>query len=166
MLIVPFILLTTFIISLVKKINIYDNFIEGIKESFSLCINLLPYLMSVFMLIALLQASGISGILSKVLATPLEWFGIPKELCELMILRPISGSGSLGATEVIFQNYGVDSYISRCASVVMGCNDTIFYIVAVYFATSEDKSTGLAIPISIFASFIGAVFGCYICRFL
>lgn len=164
--IVPVIILLTLIFAAIKKASVYDSFIIGIRESFSLVISLLPYLASVFMLIEIFRASGLSQKLSDVLAVPMSWLGIPKELIELLILRPLSGSGSLAVVEKIFAEYGVDSYIARSASVIMASNDTILYISAVYLSTSEDKSAGAAIPISIVSSLFGAISACLLCKIM
>lgn len=164
--VVPVILLLTILFAVVKKVPVYDGFLAGLKESFSLVINLLPYFATVFMLIEVFRVSGLSQTISDILAVPLSCIGIPKELCELIILRPLSGSGSLAVAEKIFVDYGVDSYVARCASVVMASNDTILYISAVYVSKCSDKKTGAAIPISLFASLVGTVVACLICQVL
>lgn len=166
MLIVPVLLIITFLIALMYKIPVYDSFVEGTKEAFQLTISILPYLATILISIELMRLSGLSAMLGRAVAPVFGFMGIPKELCELLILRPLSGSGSLSLLETIYKDYGVDSYISRSASVIMGCSDTIFYVVAVYFSTSKDKKSGLAIPISIFASLIGAIVSCAICRII
>lgn len=164
--IVPVIILITIVTAAIKKVNIYNCFIQGTRDSMQLMIDLLPFLVSIFMLLRIFQASGISEHISTLLATPLSLLGIPNELIELLILRPISGTGSLTIVEDLYQKYGVDSYIARCASVIMASNDTVLYIVAVYFSTSKDKRSGLAIPISLFATFAGAILSCLLCRII
>lgn len=164
--VVPAIIIITLVIAAIKKVSIYDNFIVGIRDSLSLIVFLLPYLASIFMLIEIFKVSGLSQRVSDILAIPLSYLGIPKELCELLILRPLSGTGSLVVVENIFNTYGVDSYVARCASVIMASNDTILYIVAVYMSSSKDKSTGPAIPISIISSIFGAILACLFCKFM
>lgn len=164
--VVPVIIILTLIFALIKKASVYDSFIVGIRESLSLVISLLPYLASIFMLMEIFRASGLSVKLSEILATPLSYIGIPKELCELLILRPLSGSGSLAVVEKIFSEYGVDSYVARSASVIMASNDTIFYIAAVYLSSCKDKSAGAAIAISLASSLVGAICACLLCRII
>ena len=146
MLITPVLLIITLLVALLKKIPVYDSFIEGIKEAFNLVISLLPYLAAILISIELMRASGLSQMLGRAVSPVFKVMGIPPQLCELLILRPLSGSGSLSLLEKIYADYGVDSYIGRCASVIMGSSDTIFYIVAVYFSTSKDKKAGLPYP--------------------
>ncbi|MGN1042047.1 MAG: hypothetical protein ACI4SK_01035 [Christensenellales bacterium] len=164
--VIPVVIILTLIVAVIKKASVYDSFIIGIRESLSLVISLLPYLTSIFMLMEIFRVSGLSVKLTELLATPLSFLGIPKELCELLILRPLSGSGSLAVVENIFTEYGVDSYVARCASVIMASNDTIFYIAAVYLSTSKDKSCGQAVAISLVCSLFGAISACLLCRFL
>jgi len=162
--VVPAILILTIVFAMIKKVPVYDSFIDGAKESFALVVSLLPYLAGIFMLLEVLQISGLSVKISAVLGYPFRYIGIPKELCELLFLRPLSGTGSLAVVEKIFAEHGVDSYVARCASVIMASNDTVLYITAVYLSTSKDKTSGLAIPISIFASLVGAVAACLLCK--
>lgn len=164
--IVPGIILISVISAIVKKVSVYDSFIDGIKEAVSLTIGLLPYLMSIFILLEVFEVSGINTYISKYLGFFFKLFGIPQELSELIIIRPVSGSGSLGMLEVILEKYGADSYVGRCASVVCGCNDTIFYIVAVYMSKCKEKSAMSAIVISLISSFIGVIASCFICKFI
>ena len=166
MLIIPVLLLITLLIALIKNIPVYDSFVEGAKESLTLVIKILPYIAGILLAIELMQISGRSAMLGRAVSPAFKVLGIPPELSELLILRPLSGSGSLSLLEKIYQEYGVDSYVSRCASVIMGCSDTILYIVAVYFSTSKDKKSGLAIPISLAATFLGAILSCALCRIL
>ncbi len=166
MIIIPILLLITLLIAIMYNIPVYDSFVEGTKEALNLVIKIIPYLVAILISIELMRASGLSAMLGRAVSPIFNLVGVPSELCELLILRPLSGSGSISLLEKIYKENGVDSYISRCASVIMGCSDTIFYIVAVYFSTSKDKKSGLAIPISIIASLIGAIIACLLCKIL
>lgn len=164
--VVPAVILFTIVFAVLKKVSVYDGFVDGIKESLSLVVSLLPYLASIFMLLEVFKVSGLSRKLSEFLSVPLSFLGVPKELCELLILRPLSGSGSLAVVEKIFAEHGVDSYVARCASVIMASNDTILYIAAVYLGTSKDKSAGPAIPIALAVTVFGAVISCLLCKIM
>ena len=164
--VIPAVILLTLIASVIKKVSVFDSFVEGGKEAAKLIVSLLPYFTSIFLLIEVFEASGLNVYISKYLGYVFGVFGIPSELSELIIVRPLSGSGSLCVLEDVLTKYGADSYVGRCASAICGASDTIFYIVAVYLSGSEDKRAPLAIPISVAASFIGVVEACFICRFL
>jgi spore maturation protein B len=162
--VIPALILTTFIWALIKKVPLFDTFAQGGKEAAKLTITVFPYLAAIFILLELMRLAGISKMLSDFLAPALHVLGIPREVSELIILRPLSGSGSLAMLETIHATYGVDSYIARCAAVISASSDTVFYITAVYLSTSKDKRTGAAIPIALAAAFAGAVIGCAVVR--
>jgi len=154
------------IISLIKKVNAYDSFVSGAKQAIDLCINTFPYLVAIFSIVELLQASGLSLLISK-LASPIFGFlGIPPELTEFLIIRPFTGSGSIGMLSNIFSLYGPDSYISKCACVIMSCSETTFYVVAVYFSTTKIKKLRYVIPVCLLSALLGSVLACAICKVL
>jgi len=92
--------------------------------------------------------------------------GIPKELSELIIIKNFSGSGSLALLENIYINFGTDSYIGRCASIIMGSSEAILFISAVYFAKTKIKNLTPAIIIATIVNFFSAVLSCFICKFI
>lgn len=104
--------------------------------------------------------------LSRLLAAPLQWLGIPKELAGLVVLRPVSGSGSLAMLNDVLTKYGPDSYIGRCATMIVDGCDTVFYIATIYFAQTKVKNTGKAIAIALFVSFLSCLLGCWLCRIM
>lgn len=162
--VLPVIVILSVILGLIKRVKVYDCFVEGAKTSLQLTLSIFPYLFAMFMLIALMRQSGFSAWLSTFLAPAFKVVGIPKELIELVLLRPFSGSGSLALLTQIYQQYGADSYVSRCASVMMGSTETVFYVSAVYFANTKVKNTGWAVPIALFCTLIGCIFTCFLCR--
>lgn len=164
--IIPVFIVFVLIFSLVKKINAYDSFISGAKQAIDLCINTFPYLVAIFSIVELLQASGLSQIISTIASPVFNFFGIPPELTEFLIIRPFTGSGSIGMLSNIFSLYGPDSYISKCACVIMSCSETTFYVVAVYFSTTKIKKLRYTIPVCLLSALIGAILSCAICRIL
>lgn len=163
---IPVFLLITFVVALIKRVNLFETFTAGIADALKLVVNIIPYLAAIFIAVELMRASGISAWLGKGISPAFSLLGIPKELSELLILRPLSGSGSLVLLEDIFVTYGVDSYPARVASVLMGSTDTVFYIAAVYFSAAKEKKSGLAIPIAMTASFIGTVLAVWLCKIM
>ena len=164
--IIPVFIIFVLIISLIKKVNAYDSFVSGAKQAIDLCINTFPYLVAIFSIVELLQASGLSLLISK-LASPIFGFlGIPPELTEFLIIRPFTGSGSIGMLSNIFSLYGPDSYISKCAGVIMSCSETTFYVVAVYFSTTKIKKLRYVIPVCLLSALLGSVLACAICKVL
>lgn len=164
--ILPAILLLLLVYCAAKKVGVYDCFTEGVKEALKLIYSIFPYIAAIFILIQLFKVSGISGYVTRALAVPLSFLGIPPELAELLILRPLSGGGTLAILEGIFNEYGADSYVSKCAAVVMGSTETILYIAAIYFSSTKIRKLRGAIGISLIASLAGAIVACALCRFI
>lgn len=151
--VIPVILVLLVLFAAIKRVNVYDAFVEGGKESMLLVKDVFPYLAAIFILIELFKTSGLTVYLTKIFEKPFAFFGIPKEVTEVMILRPFSGAGSVALLENIFKDYGADSYVGKCAAVIIGSSETIFYVCAVYFSKVKVKNLRFAIPISLVASF-------------
>ena len=162
--ILPIIFFALFIYCVIKKVNTYDHFVKGAKGAIQLVIDIFPYIASILIAVALLRASGITDFLAQLLSPIFKGLGMPPELCELVLLRPFTGSGSYGILENIFNTYGADSYISRCACVIMGCSETIFYVTTVYLSQTKVKKLFYAIPVALVCSLIGTIFACLICK--
>ncbi len=164
--ILPLLILTLLLYCLIKKINVYSVFTNGIKKTFPLIYSLFPYLCSIFVMTELFSASGLSDKFIKFLSPFFEKIGIPKELTPLIILKPFSGSGSLATLSEILSSCGADSYIGRCASCIYGSSETIFYVSAVYFARCKNKRLTTSIVISLFASFSSCIIACLLCKIM
>lgn len=166
-LVIPLLFLSLFLYAAVKKVKLYDAFAEGIKEAVPLILSIFPYLAAILMLSELFEQSGLSAWLTNALSPAFSLLGIPKEICKLVLLKPFSGSGSLALLSEIFEKFGADSYLARCACVAYGSGETVFYISAVYFANVKTKK-GLIKPIviSLAANFFAVILGCALCKVL
>ncbi len=164
--IIPVLFLIIFLFAIFKKVKPYDAFTLGAKSAIPFATSIFPYLVSIFVLTELFEASGLSSALLSVLSPLFNLFGIPKELTKLVLIKPFSGSGSLALLSEIYTQYGVDSYLARCASVIYGSSETVFYVAGVYFAGAKTKNLTKPIIISLVASFFSCVFACLICHIL
>ena len=163
---IPVLFLIILIVSIVKKVKPYDAFTFGAKSALPFAVNVFPYLASIFVMTELFEVSGLSNLFCSFLSPVMNLVGIPTELTKLVLIKPFSGSGSLALLSELFTVYGVDSYIARCACVIYGSSETVFYIAAVYFAGAKTKKLALPIIISLIASFFSCVFACFICKIL
>lgn len=164
--ILPIILLLMIVVCIVKRVRVYDCFLQGAKDSLSLIKDIFPYVAAIFVCISLFKASGLSQEVAKLLAKPLGYVGIPSEIAELILLVPLSGNGTIALLQDIISRYGADSYIARCAAVIAGGSETIFYISAVYLSMCKAKKLRYAIPVSLFATLLGALVACALCRIM
>ncbi len=163
---IPLLFIVIYIFATIKKVKPYDAFTLGAKSAVPYAVSIFPYLVSIFVLTELFEISGISNAVANFLAPVFRLIGIPKELTKLVLIKPFSGNGSLAILTEIFKTYGVDSYLARCACVIYGSSETVFYIAAVYFAGAKTKKLATPIIISLIASFFSCVFACFICRIL
>lgn len=164
--ILPIFIIALALFAVYKKVKIYDCFLDGTKETLSLVKTVFPYIATIYIVIMLFKTSGLSTHLTNALATPLGYLGIPKEITEIMLLVPISGNGTIALLEEVIATHGADSYVAKCAAVVAGGSETIFYIFAVYLSKCTVKRLNRAIPISLFCTLIGVVTACALCRIM
>ena len=163
---VPLLLLFAFLFAAAKKVPVYRAFTDGASKALPFAVRLFPYLAAIFCLTALMEQSGVSALLEKALSPLLSLLGIPKELGGLMIVKPFSGSGSLGVVADLCEKHGADSLIGRCASVVYGSSETTFYVSAVYFGGTGKKNLAFPIAASLIVGVLSAAVGCAAVRYL
>lgn len=164
--VIPILILLLFLYSVFKKQNVYELFVSGAKESVPLAISLFPYLVAIFFMNELLTLSGLLDLLIKVLSPIYNFFGVPNEVIQLVILKPLSGSGSLGILNDIYTKYGVNTYISFLASCIYGSSETVFYISAVYYIKCKNKKAIKGILISLTACFVSLTLTCLMCKII
>ena len=163
---VPILIVALFVFASFKRVNVYNSFVDGAKQSIPTAVAIFPYLFATFLMVNALRASGVSALIVDFVSPPFQLVGIPKQVLELLLIRPFSGSGSLAILSDVYNTYGTDSYVGNCASVIMGSSETVFYVSAVYFSQTCVKRLGWAIPIALFCNLAGGILACILCRFL
>ena len=162
--IVPIFIIFVFVYAAIKNTDAYGGFVKGAKDAIALIWDILPYIVAILVAVKLFEASGLLGVICDLVAPVFTWLGIPKELAHFVFLKPFSGAGSIALYNEIIAKYGVDSYISRVASIIAGSSDTVFYIATIYFSKTNVKKLGMAIPIALFCTFFSAVLAAWVCR--
>ncbi len=165
-LLIPLLFLLSFLIAAIKKVKVYDSFTEGIKGAIPLILSIFPYIVGVTMLCKLLEVSGLEDKITAWIAPIFCFTGVPEEIASLVLMKPLSGGGSIAVLTQILERHGVDSYIGRCACVAYGTSDTVFYIGALYFAGLKRKKLTAALVISLFSFLIAVIFSCFLCRIM
>jgi len=132
---VPALILIILLLGLWKKVKVYEQFVEGAKEGFTTSVRIIPYLVAMLCAIGMFRASGAMDMLTGLVAPLTNLIGMPSEVFPMAIIRSLSGSGSLGIMTDLAKTYGPDSLIGRIAAVIMGSNETTFYVLAVYFGS-------------------------------
>ena len=133
--VIPFLVLIVILYGIYKKVDIYNVFIEGSKESFELVYKMFPCFLAMVFGINIFLKSGFLDYLNQFISPILNFLKVPLPIFPMIIMRPISGSSSLIILSNILSNYGPDSFIGVLASVLQGSTDTTFYILTLYFGS-------------------------------
>jgi len=163
---IPFLLLTIPTYGFIKRVKVYEVFVEGAKEGFQVAVRIIPFLVAILAVIGMFRASGAMHYFVLLLTPFANLIGMPAEVLPAALMRPLSGSGSLGIITELMQTHGPDSFIGRMASTFYGCSETTFYVVAVYFGAVQIKNTRGAIPVGLMADAAGILATVFICRIL
>ena len=149
-----------------KKIPVYEVFVVGAKDGFTIAVRIIPYLVAILVAVGMFRASGALDLLLGFLAPVLNFIGFPAENLPLALMRPLSGSGSLGLLTELVNTHGVDSLTAKIGATMYGSSETTFYVLAVYFGSVGIVRSRHAIPAGLFADAVGAFSAVYICKLL
>lgn len=150
----------------IKGVRLYDTFVEGASEGFKTVVKIMPYLIAVFLAIGIFKESGALETFSNIFLIPGRLIGLPKEVIPLVILKPISGSGSLAMVKELVNTHGPDSLIGRIASTMMGSSETIFYTMAIYFGAIGIKKSRHTLTCALIAHLAGVIASVMVCRII
>lgn len=137
--------------------DVYGAFMSGAEKGMRSAIALLPALCAMLLMLAMVNASVVARLLSALISPVMSLVNIPQEVAPMLLLRPLTGSGSLAALEAIFEQCGPDSRAGRIASVLMGSSETIFYTMTVYLGSAGVKKLPYAMGVSLAAYLMGAM---------
>jgi spore maturation protein SpmA len=163
---IPFLLAFFPLYSLGKGISVYSEFVEGAKEGFQVAIRIIPYLVGMLVAIAVFRESGALDLLKSGLAPLLNAVQIPADLLPMIVMRPLSGSGSIAILGDLVKQFGPDHLLSYMAATIYGSAETTFYVVAVYFGSVGITRTRHSIPAGLLADLVGVVAAVIVCRWL
>jgi spore maturation protein B len=164
--IIPFLLVgIPFYGLLIKKVKVYETFVEGAKDGFTIAVRIIPYLVAILVAIGMFRASGALDLLLNFLSPVLTLIGFPPENLPLALMRPLSGSGSLGLLTDLINAHGPDSLIAKIGATMFGSTETTFYVLAVYFGSVGIRKTRHALVAGLFADAVGVLSAVYICKF-
>ena len=162
--ILPLMILGILFAGIVKKVPVYEEFIEGAKDGFKVSITIIPYLVAIIAGISMFKASGAIDLLTCGISAILDKLSIPADIIPIMITRSLSGSATLGLFSDIVNTHGADSYIAKLAAVMVGSSETTFYVLAVYFGSIGIKKYRYALITGIIADITGIVLAILVAR--
>lgn len=161
---IPFLLFVIPVLALPKKVKVYEAFVDGAKGGFEVAIKIIPYLVAILVAIGMFRASGAMDIFVKIISPITDLIGMPAEALPAALMRPLSGSGTLGIATELMKEHGPDSFIGRLVSTFFGCTETTFYVIAVYFGAVGIKKTRHAVPAGLIGDLAGLLAALFICK--
>ena len=147
-----------------KKVKVYESFVEGAKDGFHIAVRIIPYLVAILVAIGMFRASGALEILLTTMAPLLQFIGFPPENLPLALMRPLSGSGSLGLLTDLINEHGPDSLIAKIGATMFGSTETTFYVLAVYFGSVGIRKTRHALVAGLIADLVGVLSAVFFCQ--
>jgi spore maturation protein SpmA len=166
MLAIPFLLAFFPLYAALRRVKVYEEFVEGAKEGFKTSVMIVPYLVAILVAIGMFREAGGIEMISNALKPVLQALGFPTELLAMCLIRPLSGSGTLGLFSDIVKEFGPDSLLARTAGTIFGSTETTFYVIAVYFGAVAVKRTRHAVPAGLIADVVGIIASIIICRLM
>ena len=143
-----------------RRVNVYDAFVDGAKEGFGVAVGIIPYLVAMLVAIAVFRAAGLMDVLMGAIAWAVGALGLPTDFLPAVpvgLMKVLSGSGARGLMVDVMQTYGVNSFAGKLAAIIQGSTETTFYVLAVYFGSVGIKHTRHALPCALLADAVGLV---------
>jgi len=161
---IPFLIAFFPLYAALRRIPVYEEFVEGAKEGFNVGVRIIPYLVAMLVAIGMFRGAGGIEMLTLALKPLLDAVGFPGELLPMALMRPLSGSGTLAVFADLVKAHGPDHLLSRMGGTLFGSTETTFYVIAVYFGSVAVKRTRHAVPAGLIADGVGMVASVIICR--
>ncbi|MDA7921943.1 spore maturation protein [Verrucomicrobiales bacterium] len=161
---IPFVLVFFIVFAALKRIPVYEEFVEGAKEGWHVAVRIMPFIVAMLAALAMLRNSGALFLFQNLLRPVLEFVHFPAELVPMALMRPLSGSGSQGVLVEILTNEGLSETLKYTAATMFGSTETTFYVLAVYFGSVAVRRTRHAIAAGLTADLAGVIAAVVICR--
>jgi spore maturation protein SpmA len=161
---IPFLLSAFPLYAMLRHVKVYEEFVDGAKEGFDVGIRIIPYLVAILVAIGMFRAAGGIDLISSALKPVMVAIHFPPELLPMVLMRPLSGSGTLGMFAELVKQCGPDSLITRMGGTIYGSTETTFYVLAVYFGSVGIKRTRYALLAGLTADTVGVIASVMICR--
>jgi len=163
---IPLVVGTVLLFALFKKCQVYSDFTLGAEEGLKTAFKIIPQLTGLMVAIKMFSASGAMTFFVNLLSPVASLLHFPTEVLPFVLLRPVSGSGSLAMATELFAKYGTDSFVGRVVSVMMGSTETTFYTVAVYFGAVGVKNIRHTLICALSADLLSAVLSVAVCSIM
>jgi spore maturation protein B len=163
---VPFLLTFFPLYAALRKVKVYEQFVEGAKEAFGVAQRIIPFLVAMLVSIRMLREAGVIKAMTDAIGPKLAAIGFPADLLPMVLLRPLSGSATQGVFVELVKTFGPDSLIGLMSATIYGSTETTFYVIAVYFGSVAVRKTRHAIIAGLTADTIAVIASVVLCRLL
>jgi len=162
--ILPLMILIILTFGIIKKIPVYEEFVEGAKDGFKVSVTIIPYLIALIAAISMFRASGALDWITGTFGMLLERFSIPSDIIPIMFTRSLSGSATLGLFSELAAQHGADAFVTELAAVMVGSSETTFYVLTVYFGSVGIKKFRYAVLTGIIADITGIALAVWVSK--
>ncbi|MBE6020117.1 MAG: spore maturation protein [Clostridiales bacterium] len=163
---IPAVISIILIYGMIKKQDVYSLFIKGCMEGLMTALEIVPYILAIFIAIDIFKSSGALLFFQEFMEPVFDFLKIPTELFPMIAMKPVSGSGSLAILEKLIEECGPDSYVARVGCVMLGSSETIFYTLAVYFGATAVKRGRYTLFAGMMAFISGTAAAIVLCNFI
>lgn len=161
---IPFFLSFFPLYAALRKVKVYEELVEGAKEGFQVAIRIIPFLVAILTAVGMFRGAGGIDLLTRLLKPVLDFIMFPTELLPLVLMRPLSGSGSVALVGDLIKTHGPESILSLMGATILGSTETTFYVIAVYFGSVAIRRTRHAVACGLLADLAGVIAAIIICR--
>jgi spore maturation protein SpmA/spore maturation protein SpmB len=162
--VLPWLIMLFPLYAMLRRIPVYDQFVEGGKEAVQVILRILPYLVGMLVAVGMFSAAGGMDLIKLVLSPVTDLFGFPADLVPMAVIRPFSSAAAQGLLADVIQKHGPDNIVTLMAATFYGCSETTFYVIAVYFGSVGIKVSRHAILAGIVADAVGPIAAFIVCR--
>ncbi len=164
--IIPLLLFYIIGAALLRRQNVYDDFLKGAKKGLSTAVEIMPTLIGLMVAVGVLRASGFLDMVSELLQEALSFCNIPVDLIPLGLVKLFSSSAATGLLLDIYKQHGTDSYVGLAASLMLSSTETVFYTMSVYFMSVKVRKTRFTLAGALFVTLVGTAAGMWLAAFL
>lgn len=160
--IIPIIMIAIIVYGLLKKVSVFEAFVEGASDGFKIVLDIMPTLIGLLVAVGMLRCSGALDGLTRLLTPLISWSHFPPQLVPIILMRSVSSSAATGLLVDLFKTYGPDAFVSRTACIIFGCTETIFYTMSVYFMTIRVKNSRYTLAGAVLTTLSGVIVAYYL----
>lgn len=151
---------------LARKVDLLESFVEGARDGLRLAVELFPYLLGIYVAVAVFRVSGALDVLGAWLSPVVRPLGVPVAVLPLLLVRPLSGAASSGIVLALLHQHGPDSFIGRLISTIQGSSETTLYVLTVYLGAVSIRRSRYALPLCLAADLVGYVTAVFVAHSL